>query len=184
MEDSTRNKTRKNPPEIPRGCGLFSLAAWAPSVPSGSSRWPTTVVVLISASAAAASFDVLSLRWIVLSSRLPLRPLAGDRSSSRLPSTTDGPSATAFPIVLGPSSRDFQPPLHASLGHLPEIVRRRSTRTRASRVVRFLPCRRFVSRLCSCLLRFGQLFLGIGREKINFSRHSSGRPWLGHPGSR
>lgn len=43
-------KPMKNPPKIPRSCGLFSLAAWAPSVPTGSSRWPTTVDVLMSAS--------------------------------------------------------------------------------------------------------------------------------------
>lgn len=40
---------RVNLVKNPRRCGLFSLAAWAPSVPTGSSRWPTTVVVLASA---------------------------------------------------------------------------------------------------------------------------------------
>lgn len=47
LEDSTRNKNPEKPPEIPRSCGLFSLATWVPSVPTGSSRWPTTVVVFL-----------------------------------------------------------------------------------------------------------------------------------------
>lgn len=126
---------------------LFSLAnhSWCPRRRSASS-W---------------SAAVLSLRWIVLSSRLLLRPLAGDRSSSRWPSTT-GPSATAA-HAFGPSSRDFRPPLHACLGHLffemiasddddypnPRVAFRVSESVS-------VPCRRscFVSvrfyRLCSC----------------------------------
>lgn len=125
---------------------------------------------LVSSSAAAA---VLSLRWIVLSSRLPLRPLAGDRSSSRLPSTT-GPAATAA-HAFGPSSRDFRPPLRACLGHLFEIIAySTSTRTRASRSASLNPnC--FVPsivsssdfRLCSCFVRDG-FVRWDGKRKARF----------------
>lgn len=103
---------------------LFSLAnhSWCPRRRSASS-W---------------SAAVLSLRWIVLSSRLPLRPLAGDRSSSRWPSTT-GPSATAA-HAFGPSSRDFRPPLHACLGHLSGNDRIRRQRRRLPEPARRVPC--------------------------------------------
>lgn len=173
LEDSTRNKTQKNRRKSP-------VAVVSSRLPPGYRPYRQALLAgqpqLLSSFTAVGA--VLSLRWIELSSRLSLRPLAGDRSSSRLPSTTIGPSAAAA-LAFGPSSRDFQPPLHACLGHLRLLRSFRRRRTEpASRVVRlsFRECRvvsvvgSVRSDILGCAFVVGKLIVWMGREKINSSR--------------
>lgn len=118
------------------------------------------------------SAAVLSLRWIVLSSRLLLRPLADGRSSSRWPSTT-GPSATAA-HAFGPSSRDFRPPLHACLGHLSGNDRIRRRTEPARRVpclwirIRFVLRVRPILAVVLVLFFWTVLFVWDGKRKAQF----------------
>lgn len=94
------------PPKFPRCCGLFSLATWVRSIPQA---LPAGQPQIISA-------PLLSLRWVVLSSRWLLRSppvieaLLACRAQPRHPRETA--------LHSDPSSRDFLPPLHACLGHL------------------------------------------------------------------
>lgn len=84
LEDSTRNKTQKNRRKSP-------VAVVSSRLPPGYRPYRQALLAgqpQLMSSFIAAAAAVLSLRWIVLSSRLPLRSLAGERSSSRLPSTT------------------------------------------------------------------------------------------------
>lgn len=174
LEDSTRNKTQKNRRKSP-------VAVVSSRLPPGYRPYRQALLAgqpqLVSSFIAAA---VLSLRWIVLSSRLPLRPLAGDRSSSRLPSTTIKTLRCRCP--------DFRPifsRLSASSSRLPgpsaayyDRFPTKKNRTRiASRVVRlsFRECRRLgrwfrvsrSSRLCFCGWKVD--FLGW-EEKRSISR--------------
>lgn len=89
------------------------------------------------------------------------------------------------PYASGPSSRDFRPPLHACLGHLPKTVRQYTAEFATTPSPPPYPvyvC--FVSSNVP-VLWLDNCFRDFREEKtINFSRHSPGRPWLGRPGSR
>lgn len=181
---------QKETPKIPRGCGLFSLATWVPSVPSGSSRWPTTVGVLV------------RLR------RCPVPPL--DRALFSLATSTARRRSKLFSLAEHDRTLRYRCPrfrpifsrLSASSSRLPgppvwkwshPTTKTTTTRTRASRSVSLNPYPfRAVDRVscpsdsigCARVVFWTVLFVGTGREKLNFSRHSSGRSWWRHPGSR
>lgn len=188
---------QKETPKIPRGCGLFSLATWVPSVPSGSSRWPTTVGVLVAAprppgpplscpsvgscSLLACHFDRSPAIEALLAGRArPDPPLPLPTLSAHLLATFGLlftlAWATCLEMIASDDDDDDDYPNPRVAFRVSESVS--------------VPCRRscFVSvrfyRLCSCGFLDGFLFVGTGREKLNFSRHSSGRSWWRHPGSR
>lgn len=154
---------QKETPKIPRGCGLFSLATWVPSVPSGSSRWPTTVGVLV------------RLR------RCPVPPL--DRALFSLATSTARRRSKLFSLAEHDRTLRYRCPrfrpifsrLSASSSRLPgppvwkwshPTTKTTTTRTRASRsVFRVRPI------LSVVLVWFFGRFCSLGREeKSSISR--------------
>lgn len=103
------SKRTIEPPKSPRCCGLFSLATWVPSVPqalpAGQPQMPSS--------------SLLSLRWIMLSSRWSLRTpsvseaLLACRARPRRPTPPPGNHPTIRPIfsrLSASSSRLPGPP--------------------------------------------------------------------------
>lgn len=182
MEDSTRNKTRKiaeNPSWLwsllacclgtVRTVRLFSLAdhSWCPRPP------PLSCPSVGSCSLLACHFDRSPAIEALLACRTrPNPPLPLPTLSAHLLATFGFLFALAWATCL-------------KLSH---IRRRTEPARRVPRLwIRIRSCRRSFLRPTFGYARvlFGTvLFVGTGREKLNFSRHSSGRSWWGHPGSR
>lgn len=181
------NYNKKKPPSIPRRCGLFSLAAWAPSVPTGSSRWPTTVAILVPA-----DHRPRHRRYL----RRPVPPLGRALFSLAASTTRRRPKL----FSLAERDRTLRYRRHTRQAHLlatfgflftlawatclkPSDNLYRRIRDSTAVAVSRLRVFRVVERsvlwwLDSCLRDYRE------EKTINFSRHSPGRPWLGRPGSR